>query len=136
MSMKGKLAHVEITDTGRVRDHNEDSIGSIHEIGLWVLAAGMGGYQAGAVSSGLAVQPILDLVPEAFPREDRGENNTTDEIGSWSLMAGHTVWKASSINSIELSESLSQWMNSGGARRVLIGTTIAPAPGTPKKYSR
>jgi len=71
--MKGKFAHVELTDTGRVRDHNEDAIGSIHEIGLWVLADGMGGYNAGEVASGIAVKTILDLVREACQREDRAE---------------------------------------------------------------
>ncbi|MCZ6474975.1 MAG: Stp1/IreP family PP2C-type Ser/Thr phosphatase [Gammaproteobacteria bacterium] len=73
MSMKGKLAHVEVTDTGRVRDHNEDAIGAIHDIGLWVVADGMGGYNAGEVASGIAVKTILDLVREACQREDRGE---------------------------------------------------------------
>jgi protein phosphatase len=73
MRMKGKFAHVEMTDTGRVRDHNEDAIGAIHEIGLWVLADGMGGYNAGEVASGIAVKTILDLVREACQREDRAE---------------------------------------------------------------
>ncbi len=71
MRLKGKFSHVELTDTGRVRDHNEDSIGSIPEIGLWVLADGMGGYNAGEVASGIAVKTILDLVREACEREDR-----------------------------------------------------------------
>ncbi len=71
--MKGKLAHVELTDTGRVRDHNEDSIGAIQDIGLWVLADGMGGYNAGEVASGIAVKTILDLVREACEREDRAD---------------------------------------------------------------
>ena len=71
--MKGKLAHVEVTDTGRVRDHNEDAIGAIHDIGLWVVADGMGGYNAGEVASGIAVKTILDLVREACQREDRGD---------------------------------------------------------------
>jgi protein phosphatase len=73
MRMKGKFAHVEMTDTGRVRDHNEDAIGAIHEIGLWVLADGMGGYNAGEVASGIAVKTILDLVRDACQREDRAE---------------------------------------------------------------
>jgi protein phosphatase len=46
MSLKGKLAHVELTDVGKVREHNEDNIGSQPDVGLWVLADGMGGYNA------------------------------------------------------------------------------------------
>jgi serine/threonine protein phosphatase PrpC len=73
MSLKGKLAHVEVTDVGKVRDHNEDAIGSQPDIGLWVLADGMGGYNAGEVASGIAVKTIIDLVTQACKTEKRGE---------------------------------------------------------------
>jgi PPM family protein phosphatase len=73
MSLKGKLAHVEVTDVGKVRDHNEDAIGAQPEIGLWVLADGMGGYNAGEVASGIAVKTILDLVTQACKHEKRAE---------------------------------------------------------------
>jgi protein phosphatase len=73
MTLKGKLVHVEVTDVGKVRDHNEDAIGAQPEIGLWVLADGMGGYNAGEVASGIAVKTIIDLVSEACKREKRGD---------------------------------------------------------------
>lgn len=73
MSLKGKLAHVELTDTGKVRDHNEDAIGSNVQSGLLVLADGMGGYNAGEVASGIAVKTVVDLVSEACGREDRAD---------------------------------------------------------------
>ena len=41
MSLRGKIEFAELTDTGRVRDHNEDAIGSDPDIGLMVLADGM-----------------------------------------------------------------------------------------------
>jgi PPM family protein phosphatase len=73
MSLKGKLAHVEVTDVGKVRDHNEDTIGAQPDIGLWVLADGMGGYNAGEVASGIAVKTIIELVTQACKTERRGE---------------------------------------------------------------
>jgi len=73
MSLRGKFAHVEMTDVGRVRDHNEDAIAAAPDIGLWVLADGMGGYNAGEVASGIAVKTIVDLVTEACKREKRNE---------------------------------------------------------------
>jgi len=73
MTLKGKLAHVEVSDVGKVRDHNEDAIGAQPEIGLWVLADGMGGYNAGEVASGIAVKKILDLVTKACKTEKRGD---------------------------------------------------------------
>lgn len=46
------------TDPGRVRKENEDSIATRPELGLAVLADGMGGHQAGEVASGMAVDVI------------------------------------------------------------------------------
>jgi serine/threonine protein phosphatase PrpC len=70
MSLKGKIASVALTDTGKVREHNEDMIGSEADIGLFVLADGMGGYNAGEVASGIAVKTIVNLVREYVERED------------------------------------------------------------------
>ena len=73
MSLRKKFAYVELTDVGRVREHNEDDIGSQPDIGLWVLADGMGGYNAGEVASGIAVKTIIDLVTDACRKEKRTE---------------------------------------------------------------
>jgi serine/threonine protein phosphatase PrpC len=70
VSLKGKIASVALTDTGKVREHNEDMIGSEADIGLFVLADGMGGYNAGEVASGIAVKTILNLVREAYSFQD------------------------------------------------------------------
>ncbi len=65
MSLRGKIASVALTDTGKVREHNEDMIGTEADIGLFVLADGMGGYNAGEVASGIAVKTIINLVRDA-----------------------------------------------------------------------
>src|SRR5579863_8386892 len=70
MSLKGKLRCVGQTDTGKVREHNEDTIAYDSDIGLLVLADGMGGYNAGEVASGIAVKTIVNLVREHVERED------------------------------------------------------------------
>lgn len=69
-SLKAKLRCVGLTDTGKVREHNEDMIAHDSEIGLLVLADGMGGYNAGEVASGLAVKIIVAMVRDAVERED------------------------------------------------------------------
>ncbi len=46
------------TDTGKVRSHNEDSIAADAEIGLAVLADGLGGCNAGEVASRIAVATL------------------------------------------------------------------------------
>ncbi len=45
MSLKGKLLIKGQTDVGSVRDHNEDAISSDDNIGLAILADGMGGHR-------------------------------------------------------------------------------------------
>ena len=44
--MRNRLRFVGLTDTGKVREHNEDTIAFDADIGLLVLADGMGGYNA------------------------------------------------------------------------------------------
>jgi len=48
-----------ITDAGSVRQFNEDSIVTGPDIGVAVLADGMGGHHAGEVASGIATQIIF-----------------------------------------------------------------------------
>lgn len=64
--MKHKIRSFSDTDTGRVRERNEDAIGMDTEIGLFVLADGMGGYNAGEVASGIAVRTILNMLRESY----------------------------------------------------------------------
>ena len=59
-------AMTAITDTGRVRDGNEDSIAIRPELGLAVLADGMGGHLAGEVASGMAVDIVTRELAQAL----------------------------------------------------------------------
>lgn len=66
MNLAQSLQSASLTDPGRVRDHNEDCIESRPEIGLYVLADGMGGYNAGEVASGMATSLIADGLQETW----------------------------------------------------------------------
>ncbi|MBM2578073.1 serine/threonine-protein phosphatase [Jannaschia sp. Os4] len=57
------------TDTGRVRDHNEDAALSRPDLGLFAVADGMGGHAAGDYASG-AIVAALDSVGLAASLED------------------------------------------------------------------
>ena len=70
MNLAQSLQSASLTDPGRVRDHNEDCIESRPEIGLYVLADGMGGYNAGEVASGMATSLISDGLQESWQPKD------------------------------------------------------------------
>ena len=70
VSLRSRVQAVGLTDTGKVREHNEDSIAWDGDIGLFVLADGMGGYNAGEVASGIAVKTIVNLVRESFAGQE------------------------------------------------------------------
>lgn len=50
-----------LSDRGRVRQQNEDSIGAFPEFGLWVVADGMGGHAAGDVASRIIIEEMGSL---------------------------------------------------------------------------
>lgn len=49
------------TNVGMVREINEDSITIMPEKGLWVVADGMGGYEAGDVASNMIVKTLVEI---------------------------------------------------------------------------
>lgn len=68
MSLRNSLEMATATHTGMVRSHNEDSVNVEADIGLAVLADGMGGYNAGEVASGIATALIATETREALTR--------------------------------------------------------------------
>jgi protein phosphatase len=53
------LEVVSVTDAGRVRQYNEDSVAIDRNKGAMVLADGMGGHRAGEIASNMATEIIL-----------------------------------------------------------------------------
>jgi len=62
---RAPLDVAQLSHPGMVRPHNEDSVFVDGAAGLAVLADGMGGYSAGEVASGIAVNVVCDgLLPD------------------------------------------------------------------------
>jgi serine/threonine protein phosphatase PrpC len=97
MNLTAKIDFADFTDTGRVREHNEDAIGSIGEIGLMVLADGMGGYNAGEVASGIAVQIVTDLAADGATREARDSIDPHSGLMRQSIVLRDAIYRSNKI---------------------------------------
>ena len=61
MTARAKNSWAALTDIGRVRTHNEDSV--LAQPPLFVVADGLGGHEAGEVASSIAVETLRDHAP-------------------------------------------------------------------------
>lgn len=66
-----KFVAAGMSDVGRERDHNEDSYAVEDALGLYIVADGMGGHQAGEVASALAISTVVSLVEQRPDDQDR-----------------------------------------------------------------
>lgn len=97
VNLRSRLRAVGLTDTGRVRDHNEDAIAWDPEIGLFVLADGMGGYNAGEVASGIAAKTISSIVREAFAVQDLDGADKATGLRRVSILLRDAIARANKI---------------------------------------
>lgn len=82
MTINDKIEIFGLTDVGLVRDHNEDSIGENLDLGLVVLADGMGGHRGGEVASAITVSTILESLASELDKTRPGD---IDEVSGYSL---------------------------------------------------
>lgn len=97
MTLRSKIRCVGLTDTGKVREHNEDTIATDPDIGLLVLADGMGGYNAGEVASGIAVKTVMNLIREQVEREDLSVLDRESGMSRPSIILRDAIHRANKI---------------------------------------
>lgn len=90
------LEFASLTDTGRARSNNEDSLRTEPELGLAVLADGMGGYNAGEVASDMAAQQVLDGLSAWLrsPPADISDEQIRDALVRTAQAANQAVYEA------------------------------------------
>lgn len=91
------------SDTGLVREHNEDNFAYDEALGLTVLADGMGGYQAGEIASEIAVTTILSTMQQALKdlpasKRSSGYHPITVLLEQAVLKANKAIYQAAEEN--------------------------------------
>jgi PPM family protein phosphatase len=106
-----------LTDPGKVRPHNEDSIFTSAQMGVAIVADGMGGYNAGEVASGMATTLLGEALQQVFVERTAGGRGANGRV--W----GHDVLdqEISRVNSIIYETALTQPQCAG------MGTTLVMA---------
>jgi len=112
MSLKGKVATALLSDVGRQRDNNEDAIAEDQDIGLLVLADGMGGYSAGEIASGIATATVLDVVRREWPKLKHGQIDAASGYSQESLLLRHAL-EAAHTTIYQVSQSQPQCAGMG-----------------------
>jgi PPM family protein phosphatase len=72
-----------LTDKGRIRPTNEDCFAIEDELGLCVIADGMGGHNAGEVAARLAVDAIVEIVREQTRLRSPEHRPRLDAAAAW-----------------------------------------------------
>lgn len=94
MALKDKVQTALLSDTGRVRHNNEDAVAEDPDIGLVILADGMGGYNAGEIASGIAITTVLDVARRQQPGLKHGEIDRESGYSVESLLLKAAVEEA------------------------------------------
>ena len=76
-----RLTCAALTDPGRRRENNEDSYCVREDLGLFLVADGMGGHVAGEIASRLAVEEIERLVAATAPAGPKSEDSSVRGAG-------------------------------------------------------
>lgn len=91
MDLHAELQFCALTDRGQVRAQNEDAVSVLPDIGVALLADGMGGYRAGEVASRIAVNVCTSLLQQGL-RDF--EWSSGDRAGRLSRLLRDTVIQA------------------------------------------
>ncbi len=116
-----------LTDPGKIRKNNEDSYWVDADLGLLVVADGMGGHAAGEVASGMAVEVIRDQVAQGLK---------TGRIPAVGQKPIHLSSRAHLLTAaIHVANEMIFAASEKRAERIGMGTTVVAALVGPKSFA-
>ena len=118
IDLSHSIEMVAMTDVGRKRDHNEDSVGADSAYGFVLVADGMGGHNAGEVASGIAANVVYEQLRAVLPEINTGEEDSE---------TGYALESIAIKNAIELANQAINQASKTQPECAGMGTTIVGA---------
>ena len=91
-----KVHSAGLTDVGRRRENNEDSFFNDDEVGLYIVADGMGGHRAGEVASSTVVSSVKDYM-EAFHTSAAAKEASESNMSPAATAVCHSIELANRV---------------------------------------
>jgi len=91
-----KVYSAGLTDVGRRRENNEDSFYHDDEVGLYIVADGMGGHRAGEVASSTVVSSVKDYM-EAFHTSPVAKEPSESNMSGAATAVCHSIELANRV---------------------------------------
>jgi serine/threonine protein phosphatase PrpC len=122
-----KVHSAGLTDVGRRRDNNEDSFHHDDEVGLYIVADGMGGHRAGEVASSTVVSSVKDYM-EAFHTSPVAKEASGSNMSAAATAVCHSIELANRVV-FQLSQDQGSYKGMGSTAAVayFFGDTLVTA---------
>jgi len=121
MASRAPLDVASLSHPGMVRPHNEDTVFVDGEAGLAVLADGMGGYSAGEVASGIAVNVISNGMLQELRS---GRQLSKVDVGSGLTHAGLLLQQQIALANKSIYEAAQNRAECAGMGTTLVATVF------------
>ena len=122
-----KVHSAGLTDVGRRRENNEDSFHNDDEVGLYIVADGMGGHRAGEVASSTVVSSVKDYM-EAFHTSPVAKEASESNMSGAATAVCHSIELANRVV-YQLSQDQGSYKGMGSTAAVayFFGDTLVTA---------